>query len=191
MSDRQSEEPSSPIDRNHHAATQSRSLALAVYAATAYWLIFAAMSFYWAAGGTLGLETLGEGIGDLADAREPWFVGLVVVTGFVKLVPVVLVQATIRPWGRRVHKRVLVGALVLVGVGMVVYGVVSIVLQGLVLVEVIGPEEVDRAAVRWRVFFWNPWWVIGGLVTGVVGWRYWRLVVGGGLVERILVSDLD
>ena len=43
------------------------------------------MSFYWAAGGTLGLETLGEGIGELADAREPWFVGLVVVTGFVKL----------------------------------------------------------------------------------------------------------
>ena len=165
----------SPVDRNHHAATQSRSLSLAVHAATAYWLVFAAMSFYWAVGGTLGLETLGEGIGELADAREPWFVGLVVVTGLVKLVPVVLVQATIRPWGRWVSKRVLVAALVLVGAGMVVYGGVNIVLQGLVLVEVIGPEEVDREGLVWRLVFWNPWWVIGSVVTGDVGWRYWRL----------------
>lgn len=156
------------------AVVPSRSLAVAVHVATAYWLVFAAMSFYWAAGGTLGLETLGEGIGDLADAREPWFVGLVLVTGLVKLVPVVLVQATIRPWGRRVSRLVLVGALVLVGVGMIGYGGVNIVLQGLVLAAVIVPEEVDRTALTWRLLFWNPLWVVGGVVTGTVGWLYWR-----------------
>ena len=164
----------SPVDRNHHAATQSRSLALAVYAATAYWLVFAAMSFYWAAGGTLGLGTLGEGVGELAAAREPWFVGLVVVTGLVKLVPVVLVQATIRPWGRRVPRSVLVAALVLVGVGMVGYGLVNSVVQGLVFLELIDPDEVDRVGLMWRLTFWNPWWMVGGMATGVVGLVYWR-----------------
>lgn len=172
--ERVTERMPSKIDRNRHAVMPSRSLVVAVHVATAYWLVFAAMSFYWAAGGTLGLGTLGEGIGELADAREPWFVGLVFATGLVKLVPVVLVQATIRPWGRRVSRRMLVGALALVGVGMVGYGGVNMIVQGLVFLEILVPEEVDRTGLVWRLAFWNPWWMVGGLVTGVVGWVYWR-----------------
>lgn len=52
------------------SAEQLPSVAWIVYAASAWWILFAAMSFYWAVGGTFGLASLGEGIEELAAARE-------------------------------------------------------------------------------------------------------------------------
>jgi hypothetical protein len=53
-----------------------QGLALAAYAACATSLPYAAVSFYWAVGGTAGLDTLGGSLEELGRARDPRVVGL-------------------------------------------------------------------------------------------------------------------
>ncbi len=55
----------------HSGATR-----LVAYMAAAWAFVFAAMSFYWAAGGTAGASTLGETITRAGREREPLFVAI-------------------------------------------------------------------------------------------------------------------
>jgi len=48
-------------------------------------LLFAAMSFYWASGGMIGVESLGGAIYEKAMERDPEFAAVVWASGFVKL----------------------------------------------------------------------------------------------------------
>lgn len=65
----------------------SRNGRAAGYAACACAWLFAAVSFYWGLGGTLGLDTVGQGAVELARSGSAairaalWFVGLVKVAG--------------------------------------------------------------------------------------------------------------
>jgi Protein of unknown function (DUF3995) len=74
-----------------------RATAWAPLAAAAWALAFAAVSFYWAAGGEVGLETVGEEIERDALAREPDAIALVWVTGGLKVVGAALALALVRP----------------------------------------------------------------------------------------------
>ena len=58
-------------------ASNPRSPEWAGYAACAWTFVFAAISFYWAAGGTAGLDTIGDGLEELGRARDPGVVALV------------------------------------------------------------------------------------------------------------------
>lgn len=132
------------------------------YAATGWWVAFAALSFYWAAGGTIGVSTLGEGIGSLAAEREPWFVAAVAATGVLKLVPALLALSLVRPWGDRIPRRLRVGAVGGLGALSALYGAVGIATKLLVLVGVVTPEGIDARGFWGHLLVWDPVWVLGG-----------------------------
>jgi Protein of unknown function (DUF3995) len=91
--------------------------AWAAYAACALALLSAIPSFYWAAGGTSGLDTVGGAIEALARARDPAGVALGIGAGVLKVAGAVLALALVRPWGRRVPRRLLAGVAWAAGVG--------------------------------------------------------------------------
>ncbi|ELY53538.1 hypothetical protein C491_21656 [Natronococcus amylolyticus DSM 10524] len=143
-------------------ASHRSSTVRIAYAATGWWVAFAALSFYWAAGGTIGVSTLGAGIGALAAEREPWFVATVAATGVLKLVPAVLALSLVRPWGDRLPSRFRAVAVGGLGVLSVLYGAVGIAAKLLVLVGVVTPGGIDARGFWGHLLVWDPVWVLGG-----------------------------
>jgi hypothetical protein len=136
---------------------------------------FAAVSLYWAVGGTAGLSTLGGGIEELARARDPAIVVLIWVSVVLKVVGGVLALALVQPWGRAVPRRLLLlacggGAAVLVA-----YGAVQMTAVALVELGALAPSEpVDPSVLRWRLFLWEPWFLVWGLLLGRATWLHTR-----------------
>jgi Protein of unknown function (DUF3995) len=96
---------------------RGRRLGWAAYAACGVAWASAVVSFYWAFGGTAGIDTLGGQLEELARDEDPVVLWLAGAAGVAKLAGAAL--ALVRPWGRVVPRRVLVvaawvGAVVLV-----------------------------------------------------------------------------
>lgn len=141
----------------------------AAYAACAWAFVFAAMSFYWAAGGTAGLGTLSAGIREQSAARDPGFVALVWITGILKAVAGLIALALARTWGRFVPRWLLLVGAWGAGAVLTAYGAIQLVVTGvaatLMAAGVIGtPADMDWAALRWHLLLWDPWWLAGGLL---------------------------
>ncbi len=146
----------------------------AAYAACAWAFVFAAPSFYWAAGGTAGMGTLSPGIASMA-REDPWFVALVWATGLAKVLAGLLALALVQPWGRRVPPWVLLagawgGGLLLLfhGGGFVLQG--ALALGGFVDV----PASAPWATIRWYTFLWGPYFLLGGILFCAAAWRHQR-----------------
>jgi Protein of unknown function (DUF3995) len=155
------------------ASTRPPRTAWAADAACVLALLSALPSFYWAAGGTIGLATVGGAIEELARARDPAGVALGVGAGVVKVAGAVLALALVRPWGGRVPRRLLGGVAWAASVVLTLYGGLLVGVGALVLAGVIGPAgPVDRTALRWHVFLWDLWFLVWGLLLGVAAWHY-------------------
>jgi hypothetical protein len=147
------------------ASTRPPRTAWAADAACVLALLSALPSFYWAAGGTIGLATVGGAIEELARARDP--AGVALGAG------AVLALALVRPWGGRVPRRLLGGVAWAASVVLTLYGGLLVGVGALVLAGVIGPAgPVDRTALRWHVFLWDLWFLVWGLLLGVAAWHY-------------------
>jgi hypothetical protein len=137
----------------------------AAYAAAAWALLFAAMSFYWALGGTVGLDTLGVEIERDARARESDTIALVWVTGLLKLAAAALALALVRPWARVLPRRLWVIASWIVGLGLLAYALANFVQHGLMKAGAVDtPEALGSSAATWHLAFWDPFWLLGGLL---------------------------
>ena len=164
------------VDRASAAsAGRSRATRRAGYAAGAWAFAFAALSFYWAAGGTAGVDTVSPGVKDLALARAPWFVAVLWVTAALKLGAGLLALALIRPWGRWIPRWMLLIGAWGAGALLTLYGGLGLarsvpVLFGLISVA----EPLDRAVLRWYVFLWQPYWLLGGILFLAAAWSYQR-----------------
>jgi uncharacterized membrane protein len=157
------------------ASTRPPRTAWAAYAACALALLSAIPSFYWAAGGTIGLDTVGGAIEELARARDPFGVALGIGAGVLKVAGGVLALALVRPWGRWVPRRLLGGVAWVASVVLAVYGGLLVVVGALVLAGVIRPAgPVDRTALWWHVLVWDLWFLVWGLLLGVASWHYGR-----------------
>ncbi|MGH2410134.1 MAG: DUF3995 domain-containing protein, partial [Chloroflexota bacterium] len=144
------------------------ALAWAGYAACMWAFVFAAVSFYWAAGGAAGVDTLGSTI-----TRLPGIVALLWVTGALKVLGGLLALSLARPWGRMPPRRLLLTLSWAGGVGMGVYGGIPLIINGLMVAGVLHVAgDVDWTAMRWHVFLWDPWWLIGGLLFSLAAWSY-------------------
>jgi Protein of unknown function (DUF3995) len=132
-------------------------------------------SFYWAAGGTIGLDTVGGAIEELARARDPAGVALGVAAGVLKVAGGVLALALVRPWGRVVPRRLLLAAAWAAAGVLTAYGGLLVAVGALVLAAAVRPAgPVDRTALWWHVAFWDPWFLVWGLLLGVAAWGYGR-----------------
>jgi hypothetical protein len=128
-------------------------------------MIFAAMSFYWAAGGELGLSTLAEVIQDQAAEGDTTMFWSTLLTGVVKVIGGMLALATVQPWGRAIPKRALLWLIRAGGVLLTLYGVAGLIEKLLMVTCVMDiPESIGRGPVWWYLFFWEPWWILGGVL---------------------------
>lgn len=161
-----------------------RPAAWAAYAACALALLYAGVSFYWAAGDTAGLGAIGGDLEELGQARDPVIIALLWATCALKVVAGLLALALVRPWGRLFPRWMLLaaaggGAALLAG-----YGGLYVAVQGLVvagIIETSGP--VDWTPFLWHLLVWDPWFLLMGILLGVAAWGYQR--GSGSKVTRI------
>jgi hypothetical protein len=146
------------------AGQVSQPLKWAGYAAAIWAFLFAAMSFYWALGGRIGLDTIGDAITRPALAGDPTILAIVWITGALKVVAGVVALALVRPWGRTIPR----WTPLLAGWGasalFLVYGAANLVQDTLIVAGAIAtPAGLGATAARWHLFFWDPWWLLGGV----------------------------
>jgi hypothetical protein len=138
-------------------------------------LLSAVTSFYWALGGTVGLGTVGGAVEDLARRRDPAGVALGAGAGVLKVAGGLLALALVRPWGRAVPRRLLLGVAWAASMVLTAYGGLLVAVGALVLSGVVRPAgPVDRTALRWHVLVWDLWFLVWGLLLGVAAWHYGR-----------------
>lgn len=148
----------------------------AAYAAFAWALVFAAMSFYWAAGGTAGLDTLGNELERDALAREPDTIALVWLAAVLKVLGAALALALVRPRGRSIWRRILLPASWSVGLLLLLYAVANFAQHGLMKVGAVDtPGALGSFAVTWHLALWDPVWLLGGALFTAAAWRYGRI----------------
>jgi hypothetical protein len=151
----------------------SRWAVWVAYGACGWAFLFAALSFYWALGGTAGADTISPEIAQLARAHVPWFIAVLWITAILKVFSGFVALALIQPWGRMVPSWILLilawgaGTLLFVHGGLF-FAVGVLALSGAISVRT--PETV----LRWDTFLWGPWWLIGGLLFLLAAWIYVR-----------------
>ena len=147
----------------------------AAYAACILAMLYAAVSFYWAAGGVVGLSTVGGELERLARARDPQFIAMVWGTGVLKAACGLLALALVHSWGRVFPRWLLLlaawgGAVLLTG-----YGGLLVVVQSLVVAGVIETSgTVDWRALWGHLLLWDLWFLLWGVCLGVAVLYYQR-----------------
>ncbi|MFH5802216.1 DUF3995 domain-containing protein [Haladaptatus sp. CMAA 1911] len=143
------------------------------YTASAWMVVFAAMSFYWALDGTAGINTvsLGQEL-----AGDPWFITILWLTGISKIGGGVLALALVQSWGQQLPRRLVLMLAWGVSVLLVLHGGDFIIQGALTEDGFIGfPAPVAWTTAHWQTFMWGPWWLLGGIVFCVATWNYQRL----------------
>ncbi|MER7151961.1 DUF3995 domain-containing protein [Streptomyces lydicus] len=144
------------------------------YTAALWGFLFAVPSFVWATGSTFGAQsTVSPSLVKLARDGTPWFLTVLVVTGFLKLCGALIGIGLTRPRGPRISFLMVfcgAGAATLLtwhGGLFVVHGVLAE--AGAVTVEP------DLAALTdWYLYLWGPWFIAGGLAFAGATERYVR-----------------
>lgn len=156
-------------------ARLARYARYAGYATCAWALAFAALSFYWAAGGTLGAETIGPALASLALARDPEFVAILWITGILKVAAALIALTLARPGWPPIPRRLLLAAGWGASAGLTLYGGASFVQHALMVTGTVAiPVGLGATAARWHLLLWDPWWLLGGLLFAVAVWGYGR-----------------
>lgn len=125
-------------------------------------VLFAGMSFYWGMGGTIGVRSLGGSIYEMSLNPTTTFLVLVWVTGFVKLLGVLLLLLLLVRWQNTLMKKVLYYMTKIAGVLLFLYGFLNfftITLSAFHILEF----DLDNYATFWRLSFWEPYWMVGGV----------------------------
>ena len=134
------------------------------YLAAALALASAAVSLYWAVGGTARLAPVGGEIEELARERSTATVATLGVVVIAKLFGAVLALSLVQPWGERLSRRARTRLAAIGGAGLALYGGVLVVAGALVLAGVIdASDDTDEYALRWHVFCWDLWFVVWGV----------------------------
>jgi len=136
----------------------------------------AAVSAYWAIGGTALLDTVGSEIERWGRERSSGVVVTIWVIVVLKLVgaaaPLVFggVGADHLPaWTTARRARVLGW---IAAVGLTLYGGVLSVVGLLVEAGVVdAAEDADERALAWHAYFWDPWFALWGAAFTVTMWR--------------------
>lgn len=127
----------------------------------------AMVSAYWAAGGRLLLGTVGGAFERLGQSGGATAVGLLAVVVLLKLVAAALPLVAIRSsasnssWCRVLRGLAWVEGGVLTGYGLVYTGAGLLVEGGVLSAS----PDADRHAMAWHTFFWDPWFLLWGILV--------------------------
>jgi Protein of unknown function (DUF3995) len=135
------------------------------YAAATWAFAFAAISFYWGLGGTVGLDTLAVELERDARAGGAEVLALAVAPGIAKLALGLLALALAHPGRSPLPRRPLVVLAWLTGIGLTLYGAVMTAEKALMELGAIDvPASFGDDRVVWYLFFWDPLWLVGGIL---------------------------
>ena len=150
----------------------------AAYVAACLATMSAAVSAYWAVGGTALLDTVGGGFERMARRRDAAALVTISVVVVAKLVAAGLALTLTRwPRSRRVGRRLAL-ANRLIGWGLALYGGLLVIVGLLVLTGGIRSDSsTDRHALRWHVGLWDLWFFIWGIAQASAARQYRRAVL--------------
>lgn len=134
-----------------------------LYLGVMWTILFAGMSFYWAMGGMIGVRSLGGAIYEQSLNPDPSFITIVWVTGFIKLLGAVLLLLLLVNWRNSWIRTILYFITKISGILLFLYGLLNFITITLSAVEILD-FELDRYATFWRLLFWEPYWMIGGIL---------------------------
>lgn len=135
------------------------------YAACGWAFLFAALSFFWAAGGRTGLHPLEQ---QAASNNLVW-IAISLSAGVLKALAGLMAVAIVRSWGPRRYRKLLVAAAWVLGVGMFLYGSLGLVSDVLHVTGVIY-DPANWKWFFWYLVLWDPWWVLGGVLFVATAW---------------------
>ena len=153
-----------------------RGAVVAAVIAASLGVASAAVSAYWALGGTALIDTVGGEIERWGRERSAGVVATLWVITLAKLVgavaPLVLAgvgAGRLPAWTRAGLMRVLGW---IVAIGLTVYGGVLTVAGLLLEAGVIdAANDADEHAIAWHALFWDPWFLLWGFAFAVAMWR--------------------
>jgi hypothetical protein len=138
----------------------------AAWLAVGLGVLFAAVSAYWALGGTWLLDTVGGSLAEAGRRRDGGLIAVLWLTVVLKLVAAALGPAVVYRWGSRadhvpglVRKLAWTAAAILTAYGAALTFVGLLLQAGVVSI----PADADHHALRWHAFFWDPWFLIWGV----------------------------
>jgi Protein of unknown function (DUF3995) len=146
----------------------------AAYGAAAVAFGYAAVSLYWAAGGTAGLSTVGGIAQTAARSGGAAATAVIAVTVLLKTAGGLLALAMVRPWGRRLPRRALSMAGLAGSALLILYGAAEVAGEALAETGAIRPSAPDWTALRWHLALWDPWFLVWGLLLAAATWGYRR-----------------
>lgn len=137
----------------------------AAYAASGWALLFAALSFFWAAGGRTGLHPLEQ---EAASNGSVWIVANDA-AGVLKVAAGLMALALVYLWQRGLLHKLLLAFAWIAGVGMCLYGGLGLVSDVLHVTGVIN-DPATRKWFFWYLVLWDPWWILGGVFYVALAW---------------------
>jgi hypothetical protein len=137
----------------------------AAAAACGWALLFAALSFFWAAGGRTGLQPLEQ---PPASSRAVWLVADLA-AGILKIGGGLLALALVRTGEQRRIHRMMLAAAWIGGVGLCLYGGLGLVSDVLHVAGIIN-DPATRKWFFWYLVLWDPWFVLGGVLYVATAW---------------------
>lgn len=91
----------------------------------------------------------------------------------VKVLVGVMALALVQPWGLRLPRRPLLVAAWAAAIGLSAYGALQTGAVALLASGVIEPAEpVEARVLRWRLFLWEPWFLLIGLLLAGAAMHY-------------------
>jgi hypothetical protein len=154
-----------PAVRQRRAAARGLRLAQAACVAG---LAYAAISVYWALGGTWLLDTIGGTLEQQGRAGNPGIILAVWAAAVLKIIGAIvpLAAAGVRPrqatTGQRRQMRVLawLEAAILTIYGLVLTGAGLLVQSGVIA----SAASADHRALAWHAYLWDPWFLLWGVL---------------------------
>jgi hypothetical protein len=138
-------------------------------------LAFAAISFYWGLGGTLGLDTLGGSLESLAQAHDRRLLIAVWVTGSLKILGSLLALALAGAWTAILPPRLVTVLGWVAAASLTLYGAILVVPEALVMIGAIKPAQpVDWKPLLWHLYVWDMSFLVWGILFGIGTWQYSR-----------------
>ncbi|HWK80014.1 MAG TPA: DUF3995 domain-containing protein [Thermomicrobiales bacterium] len=145
------------------------------YAAAIWSFAFALLSLAWALGSDVGANTLARSIEDQARERSGSFVTLMWVTVFLKVLAGAIALSLVPRWGARIPRWLRLTAAWTAAVILTLYGVAGIVEKVLWKTGVrTVPASFGADRVDWYLFFWDPFWLLGGILFAFAAWTFQR-----------------
>lgn len=147
----------------------------AAYAACVWAFLFAGLTFYWIAGGTAGVSTIGEAITGPATSGDRAMQAVLWLTGVLKIAAGILALALARRW-ERARLRLFLLALAWIAAAILLFwGAVNWIEFALMDLGVLRiSASLGTRAVRWHLLLWEPIFIIGGALFSLAAYRFRR-----------------